>query len=386
MATEPPSDIARFVAALEADFDRIADADGLHRRIRRVVEQLLRREQDQIHCRQTIAAIDRFFATQPAAMPDLRRFCKQVVALSVTMRPSRAGTLGEAIPDAAPPAPAEAEGDDGNGDDVGLLPVPTRHDSFADLLAAALVYRIRHVTTFFQRRDAHLHRETLPPFLLSEEFDRRFETVIVEHIAPAMMKAPRFVGAFADARQWKRIHTAEFWAIVAENTAMEERLLATWRGVWTDLKPHRSEKSGKLVVSPGLARIRQVLEPGEPPAYALPKVGPEMINLFGRLLSDLRGELDMHWGVLVQIYQQEIERRSYHDRVRSGAMADAVANLFSALPGRLGEFVAILCHYNMAGIDAAFLQEVVESSAGTVFLAAFLAPVAAVEPAPLVTA
>ncbi len=371
-------DIAHLIDVLLSELDNTADADALYRQTRWIVEQLLRREQDQVQCRQTMAVIDHFFAMQPApGLADLHRFCKQVVMLAVEKRPSRVGTLGETAPPAAESS-EPVEVDDAPGDDIVPPPYPTRHDSFGELLAAALVYRVRHLTTFFQRRKGGLQRETLPPFLLSPEFDRRFETVIVDHIAPAMMKIPRFTGSFEDARPWKRVNTEEFWAIVAEGEGMEERLLATWRSVWNDLKPRRDDKSGKLMAPSGLARIRKILAPGEPPAYAMAKVGGDMINLFVRLLSDLHGELEGHWSILADIYDQEFDRRSFQDRSRVGAMMDAITNLFPSLPGRLGEFVAILCHYNMRGIDTAFLRQVVDASAGTVFLAGFLAPSPAV--------
>lgn len=365
--TFPP--IAQSAEKLEAEFDRITDVDDLHRQVIELVEGLLRREADQLQCRQTLAAIDHFFVPKSTAdLTELRRFCKQVARLSMEKRPSRADLPLES---AAPPASAERTAP--MADQAIPLPFPTRHDSFAELLAAALSYRIRHVTTFFHRRNGAVRRQDLPPFLLSPDFDDQFEAVIAGHIAPVMMANPRFVGSFEHARPWKRVNTEEFWTIVAEGDGLEERLLSTWRDAWNGMKPRRDEKSGRLIAPAGLTQIRAALAPGETPTYTLPKVGNDMINLFARLLSDLRGELDAKWSVLVDLHAQEFERRWVQDRPRQGAMMDAVTALFPSLPGRLGEFVALLCHFNMQGIDTTFLREVEKASAGTVFLAAFLA-------------
>ena len=368
-------DITHLVGVLVSELDRTDDADGLYRQTRWIVEQLLRREQDQAQCRQTMAVIDQFFAMpQAPGLADLRRFCKQVVMLATEKRPSRVASLGEGAPPPAAVAPAAGIKDAIEQDDVVPPPYPTRHDSFGELLAAALVYRIRNVTTFFQRRNTRLRRAAPPPFLLSPDFDRRLEAIVMDQIAPAMLRIPRFAGAFEHARPWKRVSTEEFWIIVAEGEGMEERLLATWRGVWNDLKPRRDDKTGKMMMPAGLAGIRQSLAPGAPPSYVLPKVNGDLINLFVRLLSDLRGELEGYWSILSDIHGQEFEHRHYQDRTRAGGMADAIINLFPSLPGRLGEFVAILCHYNMADIDIVFLRRVVDASAGTIYLAGFVAP------------
>jgi len=365
------ADMPLGVGGLVAEFDKAVDADELYRQTRRIMEQLLRREQDHAHCRRTMAVIDHFFATPPVpGLEDLRRFCTQVVVLAAEKRPSRVAALAEAAPPAVESAAEDAE----SGGGIVPPPYATRHDGFAELLAAALVYRVRRITTFFQRRKTGLRRDSLVPFLLSPEFDLRFEAVIVDHIAPAMTNIPRFAGAFEHARPWKRVSTEEFWAIIAEGDGMEERLLATWRSVWNGLKPRRDDKSGRMMAPAGLVPIRRLLAPCESPAYVMPKVGGDMINLFVRLLSDLRGELDGHWSILSDIYDQEFDHRQHGDRFRADIMADTITNLFPSLPGRLGEFVAILCHYNMTAIDTAFLQKVVAASAGTAFLAGFVAP------------
>jgi len=348
------------LAAQEAEFDRIADPEGLHRRIRWVIEQLLRRDEDCALLGQTRAAIDQFFTMQSTTgVPDLRRFCKQVLALTVAKRPSRAQDLVQAT------AAAEEPAEDDEPAATARPPRASLHGGFPELLAAALVFRIRHVTTFFHRRNPRIRCGTLPPFLLSPAFDERFETVVAEHIAPAMLKVPRFVAAFEHGRRWNGVSTADFWAIVTEAKAMEDRLLATWRGVWNEMKPSRS-KDGRLVAPQSLVQVRKVLAPGEPPAYVLPRLGDDVINLLARLLSDLRGPMEQNWAVLTQICEQEVVRRP---EVAVAAVADRIP----ALPGRLGEFVAILCRYNIAGVDCAFLRQVAAASIGTIYLEQFLA-------------
>jgi hypothetical protein len=367
----PAGDVAHLIANLMSQLDQLQDAESLRRGIRWVIEQALRREQDRSHLNQTQAIIDQFFKTQSDAdLTKIRAFCQQVLALAMMSRQSRAeDAVGVRIPVSPGPSPASEIGES-QGEVP--LPYPTRHDDFSELLGAALVYRIRHLTTFFQRRNPRIRRAALPPFLLSPDFDARFETVVVEQIAPAMMRNPRFTGALEHGRQWRRTNTEEFWAIVREGEGLEDRLLATWMEVWREFKPRRDDKNGKMMVPAGLAQIRKTLACEEPPSYTIPKIGGDQINLFMRLLSDLRPELDRHWAVLSDIYDQEIEHPRHGDGHRDGATLDAMTALFPALPGRLGEFVAILCHYNMPGIDTGFLRKVAASSAGTIFLSAFL--------------
>ncbi|RAU22524.1 hypothetical protein CU669_07485 [Paramagnetospirillum kuznetsovii] len=362
------SAIADLVHALGAEFDRFDSAAELNRRIDWVVEQLLRRDEDQPLLGKTKAAIDGFFATRhDADLAEIRDFCRQVVQISIQSRPSRAAAMGQAAAETRAAEEAE-EAEDGDSSP----PLPTRHDGFAELLAASLVYRVRHVTTFFHRRTKTVRRDRLPPFLLSPDFDERFASVITEHIAPTMMKNQRFVGALEHGRQWRRVSTEEFWTIVAEGEGLADRLLSTWRDAWNEFKPKRDDKTGKTVAPAALKVIRKQLAPTDPPRYAMAKIGGDLINLFGRLLSDLRPELDERWSMLSDIYEQELERRSYQDRTRDGAMMDAVTDLFPALPGRLGEFIAILCHFNMAKVDEEFLTQVTRASAGTIFIAEFL--------------
>jgi len=337
-------DITTLVTALQAEFDRIEDGDALRQRLTWMVGQLLLRDQDRDLRGQTVAAIDGFFAIRPTPpLPALRQFCHEVLTLTMAKRPQRADLLD----------PADE-----------LPSLPSRHDSFADLLAAALVHRVRQVTTFFHRRNPKLQRETPPPFLLSPEFDQRLATVIVEHIAPAMMRVPRFVAQCEHSRKWAGVTTEEFWTIMAELPAMEDRLLATWRTVWSDLKPSRA-KDGRLVASPALARIREILAPCEPPAYTLPRIGDDVINLLVRLLSDLKDDLERQWSALVQTCEQDVN-------TRPEAAAEAVADHFQALPGRLGEFIVILCHYNIREVTIAFLEQVADASVGTLYLPGFL--------------
>ena len=334
-------DIPRLVAALQAEFDRLDDGEAMRRRLLSVVEALLPEDPDLRQ--QTEAAIDQIF-TASAPVATLRQFCRQVVALTVEKRPP-AGV--PSILSAAPEPLAQK-----------------RFERFQDLLVAALVHRVHLVTGFFHRRHPKLERETLPPFLLSPEFDRRLAGVIAEQIVPLMMKVPRFVAQCELGRNWKGVGVAEFWAIMAETPALEDRLLSTWRGVWNGLKPVRT-KDGKLQVPPGLASLREALAPGEPPAYSLPRIGDDVINLLVRLLSDLRDELERHWQALEQLCGQEVLRRPE-------VAAEAIAERFQSLPGRLGEFVAILCHYTMTDVTIAFLETVADSSLGTLFLPTFL--------------
>lgn len=368
----PPStiDLSPLVTALQGEFDRQDDPDALKRRLLWVVGELLQRDQDGPQLGQTTAAIEQFFAAKKGApVESLRPFCKQVVAMTVEKRPMRAADLTPAAPQPTPPpapAPAPTAATGANYWAREIIPPPpvTRHDDFADLLGASLVFRVRHVTTFFQRRSPRLERPTPPPFLLSPIFDERFAAIIVEQIVPAMQRVTRFAAQFEHAHSWKGMSTADFWERVEGSKALEERLLATWRAVWTGLKPGKGN-DGKPVVPPALASLRKALAPGEPPAYFLPRVGDDVINLLVRLLSDLRDELEHHWEALMQICEQEAGR---HPEVA----AEAVAERFQTLPGRLGEFIAILCHYNLSSIDIAFLERIAKGSIGTIFLPGFL--------------
>lgn len=370
MSSDKAADQGRVIAALHAEIDRATSGEAMLARLRVVASEALHREIDQPLRRQVMAALDRLKSSRPdgweRATPEqlggLRTFCKEVAAL---------------VAPRCDLSPAEAEVEQVALEcEVVPPPFPSRHDQLADLLPAALAFRMEGVLGFFHRRNPRVRRAEPPPYLLSPVFAERFITALVEQLAPRLLAQPRFRSLFEDGRSWKRTSTAEFWEMVEADATMADRLDATWAAIWDELRPQR--KTGKMgkpvqVPPPALVNLRAALAPPVPDAYDLPRIGNAEIDLLASLLTKVgRAELDHAWDLLSQVYEQEWDRRFVQHRPRAGALCDALLDMLQTLPQGLGEFMILLCYFDFPKLDLAFVRSIDNDSAGTPILARFL--------------
>lgn len=371
------------VQDMTAHLDAANDADILLALTHRAIGQLLRRKEDEAQRNRTLNTVSTFFQNQARVVtcPDkrltaLRMFSKAAIALVQQERDSMARTR--------PPVPAQTGRPSRRQTDIALTdqlsateiqepttidvipsPPPETHDNFNSLFPAALGWRIRQATTFFQRRNPKLERELAPPFLLSQEFSARLMDALNTMIVPTMLKSARSLAVLETMRVWDGATTEDFWDFVEAEQSRGERIYASWSNVWGELKQERVIKLDKatkqrreVLVAPTLLKqLREKLAPAHPGEYDIPPLRNSETELLASLLLEFdRDSLDRSWEKLRQLYEQEMDRRWYQDKARQGALRDSLLDIFSSFPDRTGEFLVILCYFNFPHINLHFLE------------------------------
>lgn len=244
-------------------------------------------------------------------------------------------------------------------------PVAERFGSFRELFPAALRYRLCSLTRFFQRYNGEFPRELVRPFLLAPEFETRFMTVVDTIIVPKMFALSRNLSALETSRKWDEVSTAAFWGIIGENDKTRFSLVAAWEEAWNSCKQRETIRKGEggetktvLVALPELKQMRELLTPGRPDSYDIPPIRNREIDLFISMLTDFDlYRLEYCFTKLRQMYEQELDRRWYQDRARSGALRDSLLEAIDAFPDRTGDFLALLCYYCFPNTDLVFLEK-----------------------------
>jgi hypothetical protein len=396
---------------LDRVFDAIeaaASINMLQETLQTVVVSMLRRAEDGPLRERTLLTISTYFSRMRAVegmsprdkLVHLRVFSRETVQIVFNERPLTAEAarrmapvlrLDEASPrrragdqtQAAPCAPAKvvplARPTDLDLTDTRLTtsdlenpttirlpppPAPARFASFRELFPAALRYRLCALTRFFQRSNGDIHRELVRPFLLTEAFENRFMTVVETIIVPKMFAMSRNIAALENSRKWDEVSTAQFWAIINDNEKTRISVVGAWEEAWNTCRQREARRKGEdgevrkvLVASPELKQIREILTPDQPGLYDIPPVRNREIDLFVSLLTDFDlYRLEHCFTKLRQMYEQELDRRWYQDRARSGALRDSLLEAIDSFPDRTGDFLALLCYYCFPNTDVTFLE------------------------------
>lgn len=372
---------AALLAEIEPTIDAAPDPHILLSNTCAAVARLLKRDSDKAHREKMLDAIARFFHVScpgatcpPEKIDQLKQFAKKAVRLVLAER----GNIRKTVPLVDGNHPLRRGTDLSLTDEVSAAdveqpttiievppPPPLACATFAELFPAALTWKLRRILTFFHRRNPDIKRELPVPFLLSPEFDARFEAAIRTRIAPAMIKSGRSIPMFETSRAWADATTADFWTFLAEDSRRKEAVFTAWEFAWSALRQQRTTKEDKatgqfravLVASPALKELRELLDPATPGAYEIPPLRNPELELLAALLFEFdRAQLETAWIKLRQIYEQEMDRRWYQDKARQGALRDSLLDVFGTLPDRTGEFVAILCYYNFPHMNLHFLE------------------------------
>lgn len=398
----------RAFAAVEA----AASINALQELVQTVVVSMLRRGEDSSLRERTLATISAYFSRMRAVegmaprdkLIHLRLFARETVQIVFNERPLTAEAARRMAPvlnvppgrrasdqaaAAAPPAQvvplvkptAEAAEPPEMVDltdnrltttdlekptDIHLPPPPPpqKFDSFRELFPAALRYRLCSLTRFFQRNNDTIGRTLVRPFLLTPEFETRFMTVVDTIIVPKMFALSRNIAALETSRKWDEVSTAQFWAILADNDRTRISVVGAWEEAWNSCRQREVRRKGEdgetrkvLVASPELKQVREMLTPERPELFDMPPVRNREIDLFVSLLTDFDlTRLEYCFVKLRQMYEQELDRRWYQDRARSGALRDSLLEAIDSFPDRTGDFLALLCYYCFPNTDVVFLE------------------------------
>lgn len=245
--------------------------------------------------------------------------------------------------------------------EAGAPSYPSR-GSFEEIFTDTMCWRPRSVLSFFHRRNPACKRTLKPPFALSQDFSANLEAVIRAYIVPAMMKS-RAVALISSSWKWNPgISTAvDLWSFIENDPTSAERIRQSWNGAWEALYQRKvtkqvgGENKVVLVATNELQALRPLLESV---AYDLPTVRNRELDLFRSLLFEYDTlMLERSWLKIRQIYEQEMDRRSYQDQAREGALRDSLLEVFDRLSDQAGEFLVILAYYTLPNINLIFLEK-----------------------------
>jgi hypothetical protein len=382
--------------------DGARDPRALLREATLSVGKLLRRQEDDALRMNTVRMITEYFMrTQAAAASDeravleqLRTFSREAVKVVMSQRtvpvphpetaPAPSPAPAPPQPDAAaqPEPPAQADEQDAkqrrSSDQILHLsaaeveqhtaivsvpqPFPERFRNFEELFHGALLYRVRQATTFFQRHNPGLARRLPRPFLLSPEFDAKFQQVLEQIIFPKM--TGRMIAQIEDSNKWDGSSSQDFWDFLGRHQKVQDGVVAAWDSAWAQLRQKRTVKTDAagrsrevLVASAELQKMREMLAPSSVTVYDLPPVRNREIDLFISLLTEFdRDQLELEWEKLRQLYEQEMDKRWYQQQAREGSLRDHLLDMLESMPDRTGDFLAVLCYFTMPRVNLKFLE------------------------------
>lgn len=330
----------------------------------RMVEQLLRRDEDVPLRDKTLARVQAFFDSPLAQTltEDVRNFAVEAISIIIELR--RARGVIQLLPDEIDGIYASLEEDNlspvrGQATEptrIILVPPPSAetHPEFEALFTAALRYRVGLAITFFQRWNPRVFRRVPTPFLLSTAFGANLDRVIEQKIVPAMLQS-RTVRHIGTLYRWAEIDSIKFWEVATEGGHMAA-IKKAWELAWDEFRPTRVKQGDKTVLRAG-AELRALREMLSSDKYALPEIRSREIDLFTSFIEPdaTRQSLEHAWTRLRQLYEQELDRRFYQDKARTGALRDSLLECFLPFSARTAEFLSLLCYRNFPYLTMAFL-------------------------------
>jgi hypothetical protein len=335
---------------------------------KRMVGQLLRRDEDVPLRDKTLARLQAFFASPHGKIlsEEVRNFAIEAVSIVVELRRQRgviqlsAEEIDGIYASLEQDGLASVRGQATEPTRIILLPppAPETHPGFEALFAAALRYKVGLAVTFFQRWNPRVVRRVPTPFLLSTAFGANLDRVIEQKIVPAMLQS-RTVRHIGTLYRWAEIDSVKFWEVAAEGGHLEA-ISKAWHLAWDELRPTRvKQKTAEgektvLRAGAGLRALREMLSSDK---YALPEIRSREIDLFASFLEPdaTREALEFAWTRLRQLYEQELDRRFYQDQARTGALRDSLLECFLPFSARTAEFLSLLCYRNFPYLTMAFL-------------------------------
>lgn len=331
---------------------------------KRMVEQLLRRDEDVPLRDKTLARVQAFFDSPLAQTltEDVRNFAVEAISIIIELR--RARGVIQLLPDEIDGIYASLEEDNlspvrGQATEptrIILVPPPSAetHPEFEALFTAALRYRVGLAITFFQRWNPRVFRRVPTPFLLSTAFGANLDRVIEQKIVPAMLQS-RTVRHIGTLYRWAEIDSIKFWEVATEGGHMAA-IKKAWELAWDEFRPTRVKQGDKTVLRAG-AELRALREMLSSDKYALPEIRSREIDLFTSFIEPdaTRQSLEHAWTRLRQLYEQELDRRFYQDKARTGALRDSLLECFLPFSARTAEFLSLLCYRNFPYLTMAFL-------------------------------
>lgn len=356
---------------LSRELEAAADVTSLRRTVECMIGELLRRQNEVEFKLRAARLVGNYFdmlARDHDALAKLRQFSVRAIRTLLLVRPQVAKARAAAAEEAADGLRRRLSDLPGSAVTVQPTPIilvwpppPTRHTGFEPLFAAAIRRRLRLITTFFQRSNSELQRDAPIPFLQSPAFADALETVVERFILPSMLRS-RGVRMIQFRQQWIDLDEDAFWRLMEQDVS-KQIILAAWETAWHVYRQEvvflrDAEALGWKTIyrpTPEFAAMEQALVR---PDYFIPPLSNREIDLFASLLEPVYGRqaLENAWTRLRQFYEQELDRRSYQEQARDGALRDTLLDCFNFFPDRIGELLALLCYFNFPRLTLAYLE------------------------------
>jgi hypothetical protein len=346
----------------------VDSVEGLAAFTKRMVGQLLRRDEDRPLRDKTLARVHAFFLSPlgQTLTDEVRDFAVEAISIIVELRRQRGaiqmsseeidGIYSSLEEETLDPVRGQAT----EPTRIILVPPPAAesHPGFEALFAAALRYKVGLAISFFQRWNPRVVRRVPTPFLLSTAFGANLDRVIEQKIAPAMLQS-RTVRHIGTLYRWAEIDSVSFWQVASEGGHMAA-IKKAWELAWDQFRPKRVKRKtaqGETTVLRAGSELRTLREMLSSEKYALPDIRSREIDLFASFLEPdaTRDSLEHVWTRLRQLYEQELDRRFYQDKARSGALRDSLLDCFQPFSARTAEFLSLLCYRNFPYLTMAFL-------------------------------
>ena len=243
------------------------------------------------------------------------------------------------------------------------VPSDKQCDSFDEWCCEAIIYRVNCVLAFFQRQNPALARQLAPPFLLSPQFAERFATAIRQLIFPTLNNS-RQIRLLSSTVNYKQIDVNTFWTEV--DAISRASLQMVWCTAWDALAPIEAKRGDGTVlqVKDATKKLRDILQPGSPADYDLPRVCAREIELFKTLLdptADWAGRLNGVWTHIHLLYEQEMDPRVFQQQAREGAFRDYILSVLPQFPELWGDFIVLLCHRVFPRLSTGFLERFIRN-------------------------
>lgn len=335
----------------------------------KMVGQLLRRDEDEALRKKTLERVLAFFGSPAGKIlsDETRNFAVEVVAIIMEIRRQRGmptmtseeidGIYASLAADPGAPIRGQAA----EPTRIVIVPPhsPETHPNFEKIFGAALRYKVSLTATFFQRWNPRVFRRISTPFLLSTNFGGALDKVIEEKIVPIMLES-RTIRHLGTLHRWSETDSVGFWKLAEEGDHLKA-IRKEWQVAWDRFRPTKvTQKKGLeektvLRAGPDLRWLRETLQSDK---YALPEIRSREIDLIASFIEPdaTREMLEWAWTRLRQLYEQELDRRFYQDKARTGALRDSLLECFMPFSPRTAEFLALLCYRNFPYLTLSFVE------------------------------
>lgn len=353
------------------EFEGAKDVTTLRRGVARMIGELLRRQNELEFKLRAAKLVSNYFdvlSHDHDALSKLRHFSVRVartllairarIAQARTPQPDdQASAFGRRLTDLPGPDVVERP----TSIMIVWPPPPSTHANFDLVFTAAIKRRLRLITTFFQRCNPDAVRDLPLPFLQSPAFATALEEVIDRFILPSMMRS-RGVRTLALRQHWHDIDEEAFWLLMEQDIS-KQIILAAWETAWHVYRQEvvflrDAEALGWKAIYKATPEFEAMEKALVRPDYFIPQLTNREIDLFTSLLEPIYGRpaLENAWTRLRQFYEQELDRRSYQEQARDGALRDSLLDCFNFFPDRIGELLALLCYFNFPRLTVTYLE------------------------------